>query len=78
MSMSHGRSHSSLKSLGVSVRPMVSMMMPRMVVCKSPLTHSNNAGDQKVTSAVRMTNTLALPLSVSLIILRALYIIVIV
>ena len=75
MRMSIGRFTNNLKSSGVSVRPIVSMMMPRMMVCVSPFTHTNSPGKKKVTTAVRMMNTLAFPLKVSLIVLKILYII---
>lgn len=55
---------------------MVNMMMPRMTVCVLPFTHSKSMGKKNVTTAVRMTKRLALPLSVSLIALRTLYIII--
>ena len=75
MRMSTGRFANRRKSSGVRVRPMVSMMMPRMMVCVLPLTHSNSCGTKNVTTAVRMMKILALPLSVSLIVLNTLYIV---
>ena len=64
--MSNGRCASSLKSFGVSVSPIVSIMMPRMMVCVFPLTHAKIWGKKNVTTAVRMMNRLALELRKSL------------
>ena len=44
------------------------------MVCVSPFTHANNWGKKKVMTAVSMMKMLALPLSVSLIVLKILYI----
>lgn len=54
---SNGRCARMRKSSVVSVRPMVSMMMPRMTVWVVPRTQSKRCGKKKVTSATPMTNT---------------------
>lgn len=66
MSISNGRWARSLKSRGVRVSPMVSMMMPRIIVCVLPLTHAKSWGKKNVTSAVRIMKRLALALNISL------------
>ena len=72
--MSNGRFANSLKSSGVNVRPIVSMIIPRITVCVLPFTHSKSTGKKNVTTAVRMTKRLAFPLSTSLIVLNIRYI----
>ena len=46
-----------MKSSVVSVRPMVSIMMPRMTVCVVPRTQSNVWGKKNVNTAMQMMNT---------------------
>ena len=57
MRISSGRRASILKSLVVSVSPIVSMMMPRMTVCIVPRTHSKRSGTKKVSTAMAVTKS---------------------
>ena len=55
-SISSGRRARMRKSLVVRVRPIVSMMSPRMMVCVVPRTQLKAAGRKNVMTAIAMMN----------------------
>ena len=62
-----------LKSLVVSVKPIVSMINPKIRVCMFPFTHAKRPGKKKATMAAATTNKEACPDSNSLNFLKAVY-----
>ena len=55
MRMSNGRRNSSLKSSTLSVSPIVSMIMPRIMLDTSPFTQENVSGRRNATMAASIT-----------------------
>ena len=59
MKMSKGLRAKMRKSSVVSVRPIVSMMIPKITVCVVPRTQLKTGGKKNVNSAIPITKTVA-------------------
>ena len=57
MSMSNGRLKSILMSSRLSVSPIVSIIIPNIILAASPFTHSNNTGKKNAITAAIITNS---------------------